>query len=295
MGSFAVAGLQLDLRAEDNLGRIAAEVASAKRRYPWIDLIILPELCAYGPGLAHAQTPGGPAEMAFCRMARENRVWLIPGSLFQIENERTSNVALVIDPTGRVVSRYRKMFPFRPHEEGVAPGDSFCVLPCAGAGTLGLSICYDLWFPEITRNLVWLGAQALLCPTLTNTIDRDVELCLARANAAANQCYVVNVNAAAPMGVGKSIVCGPGGEVIHQASTSYEVFVVDLDFEYVERVRRDGWQGLGQPLKSFRDHRVKFPAYEDGAESPYLKGLGPLAKRAWKAPDDHEPPILPGE
>ena len=278
MGCFVVAGLQLDLHAEDNLARIAAEVASAKRRFPWIDLIILPELAAYGPNTARAQAPGGRAETAFCQMAKDNEVYLLPGSLFQVENGQISNVALVIDRSGTVVSRYRKMFPFRPYEEGVTPGDSFCVVPIANAGRLGVSICYDLWFPEITRSLVWMGAEALLCPSLTNTIDRDVELALARANAAANQCYVINVNAGSPMGTGKSIVCGPGGEVIHQAGSGYEVFVVELDFDYVARVRRQGWHGLGQTLKSFRDRRVKFPAYQEGAESPSLTELGTLAK-----------------
>ena len=267
MGSLAVAVMQLDLRAENNLARIAAEVAAAKRRFPWIDLVILPELAAYGPSTAHTEAPGGRAEAAFCRMAQDNRIYLLPGSLFQMESGQIFNVAPVIDPSGTVVTRYRKMFPFRPFEEGVAPGDSFCVLPIGAVpagdfladrsvtGRFGVSICYDLWFPEITRSLAWMGAEVLLCPSLTNTIDRDVELSMARASAAANQCYVINVNAGAPMGVGKSIVCGPGGEVIHQAASGYEVFVIDLDFDYVRRVRRQGWQGLGQPLKSFRDQQ----------------------------------------
>ena len=278
MGCFTVAGLQLDLHAGDNLARIAAEVASAKRRFPWIDMIILSELAAYGPNTGRAQAPGGRAESAFCQVARDNAVFLLSGSLFEVENGQISNVALVIDPAGKVVARYRKMFPFRPYEEGVTPGDSFCVVPIAGAGCLGVSICYDLWFPEITRNLAWMGAEALICPSLTDTIDRDVELSLARANAAANQCYVINVNAGSPMGMGQSIVCGPGGEVIHLAGSGYEVFVVELDFDYVARVRRQGWQGLGQPLKSFRDRKVRFPAYQAGAESLSLDELGTLAK-----------------
>lgn len=278
MGCFTVAGLQLDLHAGDNLPRIAAEVASAKQRFPWMDMIVLSELAAYGPSIGRAEPPGGRAETKFCQMARDNEVFLLSGSTFQVENGQISNVALVIDPSGKVIARYRKMFPFRPYEEGVTPGESFCVVPIANAGRLGVSICYDLWFPEITRNLVWMGAEALICPSLTNTIDRDVELALARANAAANQCYVINVNAGSPMGMGQSIVCGPGGEVIHQAGSGYEVFVVELDFDYVARVRRQGWQGLGQPLKSFRDRKVRFPAYQEGAESPPLAELGTLAK-----------------
>jgi deaminated glutathione amidase len=284
MGVFAVAGLQLDLEGDDNLARIASEVASTKRRFPWVDMMVLPELCAYGPKTAHAEAPGGRAETAFREIARDNGIWLLPGSLFLTEGDKTYNAAPIVDPSGSIVSRYRKMFPFRPYEEGVACGDAFCVQPIADAGTLGVSICYDLWFPETTRSLVWLGAEVLLCPTLTNTIDRDVELAMVRAAAAGNQCYVVNVNAGAPMGMGKSIVCGPGGEIIHQAGTGYEVFAFELDFDYVARVRRQGWQGLGQPLKSFRDSAVKFPAYQGAARPSWLQELGPVAKRTSRKP-----------
>jgi predicted amidohydrolase len=189
-------------------------------------------------------------------------------------------VAPVIDPSGKVVARYRKMFPFRPYEEGVTPGEAFCVVPIEGVGRIGVSICYDLWFPEITRSLVCLGAEALLVPSLTNTIDRDAELALARANAASNQCYVVNINAGAPLGLGKSIVCGPGGEIIHEAGSSFEAFPIELDLDYVDRVRRRGWHGLGQPLKSFRDAAIDFPAYRRKGVPDALDALGPLAKPA---------------
>jgi predicted amidohydrolase len=125
-----------------------------------------------------------------------------------------------------------------------------------------------------------LGAEALLVPSLTNTIDRDAELALARANAASNQCYVVNINAGAPLGLGKSIVCGPGGEIIHEAGSSFEAFPIELDLDYVDRVRRRGWHGLGQPLKSFRDAAIDFPAYRRKGVPDALDALGPLAKPA---------------
>jgi len=276
MSTWSVACLQLDLAGESNLDRMEAEVAAVKRRMKWLDMVVLPELYAFGPRLAHAESPNGPAETRFREMARRSQVWLLPGSFFQIENGRTCNVAPLIDPAGNIVSRYRKMFPFRPYEQGVTAGEEFCVVPIGGIATLGVSICYDLWFPETTRSLTWLGAEAVICPTLTNTIDRDVELAMARANAAANQCYVISVNSGAPLAMGRSIVCGPGGEVIHEAGSGCEVFAVELDFDYVARVRRRGWHGLGQPLKSFRDHPVQFPPYRPAERSPALDALGPL-------------------
>jgi hypothetical protein len=66
--------------------------------------------------------------------------------------------------------------------------------------------------------------------------------------------------------------------VIYQAGPSFEVMPVELDFNYVTRVRRHGWNGLGQPLKSFRDTKVTFPAYQPGVAAAAFQDLGPLAK-----------------
>jgi predicted amidohydrolase len=278
MRHFGVAGLQLSCAGEANLALVGAEVASAKRRFPWIEMMVLPELCAYGPHLQHAEPAGGAAERAFSAIAREHGIWLVPGSLFQSEGGKVYNVAPVISPAGDIVARYRKIYPFRPYEQGVSAGDSFCVFTVPGVGSFGLCICYDLWFPEVIRTLAWLGAQVILCPTLTNTIDRDVELAMTRAAAAGNQCYVVGVNAAAPSGLGRSIACGPGGEVLHQAGSAQELVGLDLDIAHVAHIRRHGWHGLGQVLKSFRDTPLVYPAYQRGAQSAALAALGPLVK-----------------
>lgn len=276
MRHFRIAGLQLPVMGEDNLQFIAAEIAATKRRFPWIDMVVLPELCAFGPKTRHAQHSGGPAEQAFCRIAREQGVWLIPGSLFLTAGSEIYNTAPVINPAGEIVARYRKIYPFRPYEQGVSSGDSFCVFNVPGVGRFGICICYDLWFPEITRTLAWMGAEVVLCPTLTNTIDRDVEVAMARAAAASNQCFFLSVNAASPGGMGRSVACDPGGEILHEAGTGQEVLALDLDLGAVDYVRRNGWNGLGQVLKSFRDTPVVYPPYQSGAQSAALANLGPL-------------------
>lgn len=278
MATIGIAALQLDLEKSGNLTRLGEEIAAAKKRLPWVELIVLPELAAHGADLRHAEPADGPTERELCRMARAAGVWLVGGSLYQNEGGRTYNVAPVIDPAGKVLRRYRKMFPFCPYEQGIAPGEGFCTFDLPGVARFGVIICYDLWFPETLRSLAWLGAQAILCPTLTNTIDREVELALARAGAASNQCYLVNVNGAGRLAYGRSIVCGPGGEVIHQAGVGREIIAVELDLDYLARVRERGWQGLAQPLKSFRDHRLSYPPYEPQARSATLDALGPLTK-----------------
>ena len=278
MRNFAVAGLQLDLAKDGNLPLVAEQVRAAKRRLPWLDMIVVSELACHGVSTALAERMPGRTEEELCAIARENAVWLVGGTLFERAGDRIYNTAPVIDPSGAVVARYRKMFPFYPYEQGVAPGDDLCVFDVPNVGRFGMTICYDIWFPEIARSLAFMGAEAILNPSLTNTIDRDQELAFARATAASNQCYVINVNGAGKLGWGKSIACGPGGEILHQSASAQEAFALDLDLDLVTRVRERGWNGLGQVLKSFRDHPIDWPAYRPGARSQTLEALGPLKK-----------------
>ncbi|MCB1940478.1 MAG: carbon-nitrogen hydrolase family protein, partial [Candidatus Accumulibacter sp.] len=144
----------------------------------------------------------------------------------------------------------------------------------------GVSICYDMWFPETTRTLVSMGAECILHPTMTDTIDRDVELPIARASATINQCYFFDVNGVGDCGTGQSIVVGPSGYVVHQAGGGEEIIPVEIDLSRVRREREVGIRGLGQTLKSFRDRPIEFPVYQKhlGKEEDYLNSLGPLIK-----------------
>lgn len=277
-GRFGIAALQLDLRKGDNLARIASEIAVVKKRMPWVHMVVLGELATLSADPARAQPMPGPAEERYCEIARQNELWLVPGSLYEQADEGLFNTAPVIGPDGVVVARHRKQFPFYPYENGIQPGNQATVFDVPGVGRFGVSICYDMWFPETTRSMCWMGAEVILHPTMTYTVDRDVELAIARASAATNQCYFVDVNVAGDLGLGRSIVCGPGGEVIHQAGSGREVIAFEIDLAYLRTVRERGWQCVTQPLKSFRDSKLVFPAYGAGvAPSDFLSGLGQLA------------------
>lgn len=276
MSYLSIAGLQLELCAEDNLATLEQEIDLVKRRFPWIQMMVLPELCTYGPSTEMAVKLPGEVENTFREAARRNDIWLIPGSIFERRNGHIYNTAPVINPDGEVIARYSKRHPFYPYEMGVSRGEDFVVFDVPGVGKLGLIICFDIWFPEMVRQLVWMGAEAIIAPTLTNTIDRNVELSIARANAATNQVYFVNINNAGRLGYGQSIVVGPDGTVIHQATPSREVITVELDFNHVRRVREHGLHGLVQTLKGFRDANVHYPVYQQGAGPGALGELGPL-------------------
>lgn len=277
MSQIAIAGLQLELNNGDNLATIDREIASVMGRFPWLKMLVIGELAAFGAGKDYAQPLPGPVEQHFCDLAKQYAVWLVPGTLYEKRDGRLFNTTPVINPSGEVVARYSKMFPWTPYESGVEPGGEFVVFDVPDVGRFGISICYDMWFPETTRTLACLGAEIIIHPTMTNTIDRDTELAIMRASAVTNQCYVVDVNVAGQIGNGRSIVAGPGGEVVYQAGTGRDIFPLELDLGAVRRARERGWHGLGQPLKSFRDSTIEFPPYRDAdAKHDYLDQLGPL-------------------
>ena len=168
---------------------------------------------------------------------------------------------------------------FQPYETGIKPGTEFCVFDVAEAGRFGVSICYDMWFPETTRTLVSLGAECILHPTMTDTIDRDVELPIARANATINQCYFFDINGVGDCGTSRSIVVGPSGYVIHEAGGGEDDSGRDRPVAGQTRAEV-GIRGLGQTLKSFRDRPVEFPVYQKTRQSTVTCTAGPLVKPA---------------
>ncbi|MGN8157362.1 carbon-nitrogen hydrolase family protein [Salinisphaera sp. RV14] len=280
MTPFAIAGIQMYVSAtQSNVEGMKNRIDALMAVYPWVQMVTFSELAACGPLPSKAQALPGSAETALAEAAAKHQIWLVTGSMFErADDGLIYNTASVIDPTGHVVGRYRKMFVFEPYEQGITPGNEFFVFDVPEVGRFGMTICYDTWFPEVTRTLVSMGAEVILRPTLTSSIDRDVELSITRANAAVNQCYLFDINGLGAGGYGRSIVCSPHGQVLHQAGSSEEFIPLEIDFDTVRRSRERGLLSLGQPLKSFRDKPVEFAIYQAGAQSPYLDSLGPLKK-----------------
>jgi predicted amidohydrolase len=279
MRNFSIAGVQMLVSAgHSNVEMMKFKLDVLMSIYPWVQMVVFSELCAHGPLTQFAREFPNKDIGDFQQMASKYGIWLLPGSMFERVGATVYNTAVVINPDGELVGQYRKMFPFFPYEEGVQPGAEFCVFDVPEVGRFGVSICYDMWFPETSRTLATMGAEVILHPTLTGTIDRDIELSIARATAAINQCYFFDVNGLGAGGNGKSVVCGPDGRILYQAGQIEEFIPMEIDLEAVKRSRERGVLRLGQPLKSFRDHLSEFTIYQKGATHPYLDSLGPLIK-----------------
>lgn len=279
MRPFTIAGIQMKVSAtQSNLEMMKLKLDITMNVYPAVDLVMFSELCGYGPLTYYAQELPGHFETEMQAMAKKHKIWLVPGSIFEKEGDKIYNTAMVINPQGEVVKRYRKMFPFYPYEVGVTPGSEFCIFDIPNVGRFGVSICYDMWFPETIRTLAVMGAEVILHPTLTGTMDRDIEHSIAQSMAAVNQCFFFDINGLDSGGIGRSTVCGPDGRIIYQAGSTEEIIPIEVDMERVKRSRELGVMRLGQPLKSFRDHLGDFNIYRPDVPHEYLESLGPLIK-----------------
>lgn len=203
---------------------------------------------------AAAEPIDGPRHTHLARIARNLGVWLLPGTVCERgEDGHLYNTAPVYSPAGERVAAYRKCFPWRPYEP-FQPGNHFEVFDVPGIGRIGLAICYDIWFPEVARQLAWMGAEVIINQAATSTCDRTQEQVLVKANAIFNQVFMVSVNAATPTGEGQSLVVDPEGNVrMHMPGATPGILTDVLNVDEVTRVRTFGTAGMNRMWSQFRD------------------------------------------
>jgi predicted amidohydrolase len=233
------------------LARAAAERGAA--------LIVLPEMFFWrgardGEGAAAEAIPG-PTTERLAALAAELRVYLVGGSLLEAApgQAKAYNTCPVFDPRGALLATYRKMHLFDvdiPGHVCVRESDSRLhgaepVTVRTDLGILGLSVCYDLRFPELYRRLGQAGAEIVCVPSAftfpTGAHHWEV---LLRARAIENQVYVIAPNqigrgAGGVMDFGHSLIVDPWGTPIARASNQDTVALAEIDLDYLARVRRE--------------------------------------------------------
>jgi predicted amidohydrolase len=255
-----VAAVQLESQDDlaQNLDECRRLVAAAARE--GAQLVVLPENFAYFGAESGKQAlaerlgdDARPIQRALAEMARDAKAFLVAGGFPEASADvsRPFNSALVFGPDGRLVASYRKMHLFDvalqdgttlAESASTTPGDALVTFDL-GRFRVGLSICYDLRFPELYRELVTRGANVLLVPAaFTLHTGKDHWHPLLRARAIESQAYVV---AAAQWGkhprgrttYGHSLIVDPWGTVIAEASDRVGLVTATLDLAYLERVR----------------------------------------------------------
>jgi deaminated glutathione amidase len=251
-----VAAVQLNSSGEKSRNLAAAERLVRAAAADGAELVALPEkwnLLAAGEDLAAAAEPlDGPSLSAARSWARELGIHLLAGSIGERgeEGEKASNTSVLIGPGGDDLAVYRKIHMFDVDAGGVSYRESEHERPghepvAASAGELvvGLTVCYDLRFPELFRILALRGARLIAVPSaFTLATGRDHWEVLLRARAIEDQVFVLapnQVGEAPPhySSFGRSMIVDPWGVVLATAPDE-ECFVsADLDLEAQERVR----------------------------------------------------------
>jgi deaminated glutathione amidase len=246
-----VAAVQLNSTADPAANLAAADRFTRAAAADGAQLIVLPEkFTAMGSGdqlLAAAQPLDGPAISWARALASELRVDLVAGSILErVEGQqKPSNSSVHVDPSGAVRAVYRKLHMFDVEVDGRAyresdleqPGEEIVLSHLSDGVGLGLSICYDLRFPELYRILTLRGARIIVVPAaFTLATTRDHWATLLRARAIENQVFVIAANqiGAHPGGDrsgGRSMIVDPWGIVLAQAPDSEGPLVADLDLE----------------------------------------------------------------
>jgi predicted amidohydrolase len=275
-----------------DLCAFGSSVESLLRRHPAVRLVVYPELHldspvpALGEPTANpvdlAEPLGGPRDLQLAALAGDLNVWLVPGTVYELGSDgQVYNTAPVYSPSGARVATYRKIAPWRPYETST-PGREFVVFDMAEYGRVGISICYDAWFPEISRHLAWMGADLILNLVQTPTIDREQEVVLARANAIVNQVFVASINGASPTALGRSLLVDPEGRVRTHAPGAEDCVLTDVvDLGEAARVRTYGTAGLNRLWTQFQpgDAPLDLPLYS-GKIDPRTWGAGRGAELA---------------
>ncbi len=223
------------------------------------DLAVLPEYTEFmgddAGAMAAAESLPGPTTNRIAAKAREHKMWVLLGSMRIAEPgaNQCSNTSVLFDRDGQIVTTYRKLHLYDVNLPGrvvykesdtVLAGSDIVTTDIEGV-TAGLSICYDVRFPELYRIMTLVGAKLLFVPAaFALYTGRDHWELLLRARAVENQCYVI---AAAQVGTylpgkacaGRSMIIDPWGTVLATAQDGVGIAVADLNFDQLDKVREE--------------------------------------------------------
>lgn len=239
-----------NLSTVDRLVREAAERGA--------QLVLLPEKwnrLGRGDTMAGAAEPLDGRALTWAReTAAELGIDLVAGSVVEelAGQERAANLSIHFSPSGELRGAYRKLHMFDVEVDGVVyaesaheqPGEEVVVSELDDGTCLGMSICYDVRFPELYRELAARGARVLTVPSaFTLATTRDHWEVLLRARAIENQCFVVAANqigehAPGLRSGGRSMIVDPWGVVLATAPDTEAVILAELDFQLQDDIRR---------------------------------------------------------
>ncbi len=252
------AAIQMSSTPDKEQNRRTAEALVREAASAGAELVALPELWSCH-GLEsvyreNAEPVPGPTTAFMAELARELGIYLLGGSILEGEPgaDRLSNTSTLFAPSGEMVALYRKihLFDVRVSDKeylesaSIAPGEEI-VTAKAGATTVGLSVCYDVRFPELYRLLALRGAEVLAVPAaFTLQTGKDHWEVLLRARAIENQAFVLapaqwGQKADGRWTYGRSVIVDPWGTVLATCPDRDGHALATPDLEYLDRFRAE--------------------------------------------------------
>ena len=260
MDTLTVAAIQMKAHEskQQNLSRAEALLDIAIKK--GARFIALPELFNFlgtpETTKANAESIPGPTTDMLCAKARSSHVYILGGSIAEKANEagKVFNTSALINPSGNIIARYSKIHLFDvkigtqvslKESATFNPGNKM-VTAETEYGVVGLSICYDLRFPELYRGLTLRGAKIIFVPAaFMATTGKDHWEPLLKARAIENQVYVIAPDVIGPVPgtnivtYGRSLMVDPWGTVLAQAPDTEGVITAELDLDYLQKVRTE--------------------------------------------------------
>lgn len=257
--TFLAAAVQMSASRDKAANLAAAERLIRLAATRGADLVGLPEVFNWrgkrSEEQAAAENLEGQTLALMARLARELGVHLLAGSITEQapSQSKSYNTSVLFGPDGARLAVYRKIHLFdvdlpgrvtiKESEAKLSGAELVCVSTALGA--IGLSVCYDIRFPELYRQLAYRGAKIVTVPSAFTfpTGEAHWEV-LIRARAIENQCYMIAPAQFGPnvhgfSDYGNSMIVDPWGRVLARAADQEDVVVAPIDLDYLERVRRE--------------------------------------------------------
>ena len=214
------------------------------------------------------------------RLAHNHGIYFIPGSMVEYDPKDGNlyNALPIFSPSGELIDVYRKMCPYYPVEEGIAKGGRYVVFPMPEKSiTVGVMICHDWCFPEISRNLTLLGAELLIRPAVDPEGLYETCKSIPATRAFENQAYFLSVNMVGEFGgsyaYGHSMLSGPDGRTIYEAGSREAMVSIPLDFDAIKHARRYGTHNTEQLLRQLPYFNLPMPYALAMKDAPLFKDL----------------------
>ncbi len=254
-----IAFIQMKVVSDKNLNLYRAKRLLIEAAENDSDIIVLPEMfiCPYNNDyfLQYGEVINGNSQTIkmLSNIAKERKVYIIGGSIPEIDNGKLYNTSVIFDEYGEIIGKHRKVHLFDINiknkikyfeSDVLSPGDKATIVDTK-FGKIGVCICYDIRFPELVKKMANEGANMIIAPSAFNMVTGPAHWeIIARSRALDNQIYFGMCSPSRNLessytAYGHSIIADPWGRVINELDENEGILYSEIDFSLIKKVREE--------------------------------------------------------